>query len=94
MNFEWDKAKNRSNIRKHGLDFADAEEMFRGEIIVEPDTREDYGEKRWRGIGVIRGRTAAIRGRRCPAGRRAVPVRRRRGELAAGQRRPPAVGPR
>lgn len=29
MDFEWDEAKNRSNIRKHGLDFADAEEMFR-----------------------------------------------------------------
>jgi len=26
--FEWDEKKNRQNIRKHGLDFADAEEMF------------------------------------------------------------------
>jgi Ribonuclease toxin, BrnT, of type II toxin-antitoxin system len=60
MNFEWDEAKNRSNIRKHGLDFADAEEMFRGLLVVEPDIREDYGERRWRGIGMIRGRTAAV----------------------------------
>ena len=60
MNFEWDEAKNRSNIRKHGLDFAEAEEMFRGLLVVEPDTREDYGEKRWRGIGTIRGRTTVI----------------------------------
>jgi len=60
MDFEWDEAKNRANIRKHGLDFADAEEMFRGLLVVEPDTREDYGEKRWRGIGMIRGRTAAV----------------------------------
>ncbi len=30
MDFEWNEAKGRSNIRKHGLDFADAEEMFRG----------------------------------------------------------------
>jgi uncharacterized DUF497 family protein len=60
INFEWDEAKNRSNIRKHGLDFADAAEMFRGVLVVEPDTREDYGEKRWRGIGTIRGRTAAV----------------------------------
>jgi uncharacterized DUF497 family protein len=56
MTFEWNKAKNRSSVRKHGLDFADAEEMFRGVLVVEPDTREDYGEKRWIGIGVIRGR--------------------------------------
>jgi uncharacterized protein len=60
MTLEWDKAKNRANIRKHGLDFADAEEMFRGVLVVEPDTREDYGEKRWRGIGTIRGRTAVV----------------------------------
>jgi uncharacterized DUF497 family protein len=60
MIFEWDEAKNRSNIRKHGLDFADAEEMFRGVLVVEPDTREDYGEKRWIGIGAIRGRTTAL----------------------------------
>src|ERR1700676_1082522 len=30
MIFEWDDAKNRANIRKHGFDFADAEEIFRG----------------------------------------------------------------
>jgi len=45
MTFEWDEAKNRANIRKHGFDFADAEEMFRGPLLVRPDTREDYGEK-------------------------------------------------
>src|SRR5438132_12946480 len=28
MNFESDAAKNRSNIRKHGFDLADAAEMF------------------------------------------------------------------
>jgi len=60
MIFEWDEAKNRANIRKHGLDFADAEEMLRGLLVIEPDTREDYGEKRWRGIGTIRGRTATV----------------------------------
>ncbi len=60
MKFEWDEAKNRSNIRKHGLDFADAEEMFRGVLIAEPDMREDYGEKRWRGIGAIRGCTTVV----------------------------------
>ena len=60
MNFEWDEAKNRANVRKHGFHFAEAGEMFRGALVVEPDTREDYGEKRWRGIGMIRGRTAVV----------------------------------
>jgi uncharacterized DUF497 family protein len=60
MNFEWDEAKNRANIRKHGLDFSDAEETFRGLLIVEPDTREDYGEERWIGLGVVRRRVVHI----------------------------------
>jgi uncharacterized DUF497 family protein len=60
MRFEWDEAKNRANIRKHGFDFADAEEMFRGPILVRPDTREDYGERRWIGIGMIGGCIAFV----------------------------------
>jgi len=60
MIFEWDEKKNRTNIRKHGLDFTDAAEMFRGVLIVEPDTREDYGEKRWIGLGIVRGRIAHV----------------------------------
>ena len=60
MIFEWNEAKNRSNIRKHGLDFAEAEEMFHGFILVRPDTSEDYGEERWIGIGMIRVRVAFV----------------------------------
>ena len=58
--FEWDEAKNRSNIGKHGFDLADAEEMFAGVLFARPDTREDYGEDRWVGIGMIRGRLAVV----------------------------------
>jgi uncharacterized DUF497 family protein len=60
MTFEWDESKNRANVRKHGLDFADAEEMFRGLLLIRPDTDEDYGEERWLGIGMIRGRVAFV----------------------------------
>jgi uncharacterized protein len=60
MKFEWDEAKNNANIRKHGFDFVNAEEMFRGLLVVDLDTRADYGEKRWVGIGSIRGRTACV----------------------------------
>jgi uncharacterized protein len=60
MRFEWDEAKNRANIRKHGFGFAEAEEMFRGVLLVRPDTHEDYGEERWLGIGMIRGRVAFV----------------------------------
>lgn len=60
MRFEWDKVKNRANIRKHGFDLAEAEEMFRGPFLVRPDTREDYGEKRWIGIGITQSRVAFV----------------------------------
>lgn len=60
MKLEWDEAKNRANVRKHGLDFADAEEVFRGLLLAYPDTREDYGEKRWSGLGMMGGRTVQI----------------------------------
>jgi uncharacterized protein len=60
MKFERDEAKNRSNIRKHGLGFADAEEMFRGPLVADPDTAEEYGEKRWVGVGGSRGRILQV----------------------------------
>jgi len=60
MTFEWDEARNRANMRKHGFDFASAEEMFLGPLLVQPDTREDYGEERWIGIGTIRSRVVFV----------------------------------
>jgi len=60
MTFEWDETKNRANVRKHGFDFTEAEEMFRGALLVRPDTREDYGERRWIGIGMVQGRVAFV----------------------------------
>ena len=60
MRLEWDAAKNRANIRKHGFDLAEAEEMFRGALLVRPHTDEDSGEERWIGIGMIRGRVAFV----------------------------------
>jgi uncharacterized DUF497 family protein len=60
MKLEWDAAKSRANIRKHGFDFAEAAEMFRGALLVRPDTNEDSGEERWIGIGMIRGRVAFV----------------------------------
>lgn len=60
MRFEWDEDKNRTNLRKHGFHFAEAAEMFRCPLLARPDTREDYGEERWLGIGIIKGRVAFV----------------------------------
>jgi len=47
MRFEWDKRKCKSNINKHGIDFADITEVFNLPHLVKEDTRHDYGERRW-----------------------------------------------
>jgi uncharacterized DUF497 family protein len=60
MKFEWDAAKNRANIRKHGFDFADAPEVFQGPLLARPDTREDYGEERWIAMGLLKNRVVVL----------------------------------
>lgn len=60
MQFEWDAAKNRSNIRKHYIDFTDAVEIFQHPVITGIDDSEDYGEERWIGIGQIRGKIIVV----------------------------------
>ena len=54
--FEWDEAKNHSNIRKHGIDFDIAKRVFGGVVVTEIDGRKDYGEVRYRGIGTVQGK--------------------------------------
>ncbi len=34
--------------------------MFSYALLVRPDTREDYGEERWIGIGMTQGRVAFV----------------------------------
>jgi uncharacterized DUF497 family protein len=54
MHFEWDENKNRINIRKHGIDFADAVDIFEHPMLTLLDGREDYGEERWIAVGWIK----------------------------------------
>ncbi len=60
MTFEWDSEKNSSNIEKHSLDFADAWEIFQAPMLTALDTREDYDEDRWIGIGLLQTRIVVI----------------------------------
>ena len=52
--FEWDEEKRQQNIRKHGLDFVDAIDMFDYPMLVNHDTRFEYGEDRFVGIGLLK----------------------------------------
>jgi uncharacterized DUF497 family protein len=60
VNFEWDEDKNRKNIRKHGLSFEDAYQVFRTALPTELDLRDRYGEERWTGIGLLGNRIVVV----------------------------------
>jgi uncharacterized protein len=60
MNCEWDEAKNRSNFAKHGLDFADTEQVLTGHYVTFVDNRIDYGEIRLITLGLLAGRVVVI----------------------------------
>ena len=47
MEFEWDEAKNASNLAKHGVSFELAQRFLWSEALVELDGRRDYGELRY-----------------------------------------------
>jgi uncharacterized DUF497 family protein len=60
MRFEWDERKNQINRAKHGFDFADAYLVFNMPMVVELDARENYGEDRYIGIGLLQGRVVVV----------------------------------
>ena len=60
MEFEWDKRKRQINIKKHGIDFLDAPEIFQGPMLVGIDETDDYGEDRYIGIGFLRAQVVVV----------------------------------
>lgn len=55
MDLEWDEAKRQSNIAKHRVDLLEAALIFEGWIMVSPDSRDGYGEVRYKAIGMVDG---------------------------------------
>lgn len=55
MRFEWDEAKNRLNIAKHGVSFDTASRIFDGIVLTAEDRRFEYGETRLISIGAVEG---------------------------------------
>jgi uncharacterized DUF497 family protein len=48
LNFEWDKAKARSNLRKHGVSFEEAATVFADELSLSvPDPDHSQVEERF-----------------------------------------------
>ncbi|MGA1199283.1 MAG: BrnT family toxin [Candidatus Latescibacterota bacterium] len=52
MLFEWDEAKNQSNIDKHGIHFSDAKEIFKLPVCQFVNDQA-YGETRILAIGLL-----------------------------------------
>lgn len=77
MEFEWDERKNRINILKHGIDFADAIDVFNHPVLTAFDGREDYGEERWIALGWMKAIMAVVvYVERCGPVIRIVPARK------------------
>jgi uncharacterized DUF497 family protein len=53
MDFAWNDAKRQANLKKHGLDFADASRVFAGHTLTRPDTRFPYSEARFSTVGLL-----------------------------------------
>ena len=55
MIYIWDEAKNRRNIKDHGIAFDDAKRIFESPTVERVDDRFEYGEVRVYAIGVVNG---------------------------------------
>jgi hypothetical protein len=55
MRFTWREAKPRVNLKDHGFDFADAEEVFAGPTFTFEDDRFRYDEQRFVTLGLLKG---------------------------------------
>ena len=49
----WDEPKRRRNLKKHGLDFVDAEQAFEGVTYTYEDDRLAYAEQRFVTLGLL-----------------------------------------
>jgi uncharacterized DUF497 family protein len=53
VRFTWNDKKRKSNLKKHGIDFADAETIFGGLVLTFEDDRFDYEERRFLTVGML-----------------------------------------
>jgi len=60
MKFEWDEAKRLTNIKRHGIDFEEVENVFADITVTILDDRFDYEELRWLTFGVLGGAVVVI----------------------------------
>lgn len=52
LDFEWDEQKRESNIKKHGIDFADVTDLFYDEETIVIQDPQHYDEERFIALGM------------------------------------------
>ena len=60
--FEWDKAKEKANIEKHGVSFNDAKQVFGDpDLKIDVDEKHSETEKRYHAYGLVDGHVMTVR---------------------------------
>jgi len=60
QHFEWDEAKAAKNLRKHGIQFEDAVEVFDAPFSITEQDRIEGGEYRWQTLGTTINKTLLL----------------------------------
>ena len=60
MQLSFDPAKNERNVQERGLAFTLVSELDWATAVIDEDTRENYGERRFRALGCIGERLYAV----------------------------------
>lgn len=60
MRISFDPSKRAKTLEERGLDFQDAQEVFKGVTVEVDDERRDYGERRVLCFGLLRGRLVVV----------------------------------
>lgn len=76
MRITFDPAKRDRALAERGLDFADAPEVFAGEVLTLADLRFDYPEPRFQTWGRLNGRLTMVVWTPLPDGRRVISMRK------------------
>lgn len=76
MKVVWDEAKRRANLRKHGLDLADAEHVLAGITYTIEDRRFGYGDRRFITLGMLRDTVVVMAHTETPATFRVISMRK------------------
>jgi len=60
LRYEWNPTKRASNLAKHGIEFEATDDFEWDTALIEADIRRDYGEERFRALGLIGNRVHVL----------------------------------